>query len=51
MHENYTEVQHYLMMFGSAQKWVKHSILNRFLLIDTEMWIQMAIKSPHNLDR
>ncbi len=33
-------------MFGSAQKGIKLWILNRFLLLNSEMWIRTAIKSP-----
>ncbi len=36
-------------MFGSAQKGIKHWILNRFLLVNSEMWIRTAIKLPHDL--
>ncbi len=36
-------------MFGSAQKGIKHWILNRCLLLNSEMWIRMAIKLPHDL--
>ncbi len=35
--------------FGSAQKGFKHWILNRFLLVNSEMWIWTAIKLPHDL--
>ncbi len=36
-------------MFGRAQKGIKHWILNRFLLVNSEMWIRTAIKLPHDL--
>ncbi len=36
-------------MFGSAQKGIKHWILNQFLLVNSEMWIRTAIKLPHDL--
>ncbi len=42
MYANYTEVQRYLAVFGSAQKGFKHGILKR-------LWIRMAIKLPHDL--
>ncbi len=32
-----------------AQKGIKHWILNRFLLVNSEMWIRTAIKLPHDL--
>ncbi len=49
MYANYTEVQRYLTVFGSAQKGFKYWILNRFLLVNSEMWIRTAIKLPHDL--
>ncbi len=36
-------------MFGSAKKGIKHWIFNRFLLVNSEMWIRTAIKLPHDL--
>ncbi len=36
-------------VFGSAQKGFKCWILNRFLLVNSEMWIRTAIKLPHDL--
>ncbi len=39
----------YLMVFGSAQKGCKHWILNRFLLVNSEMWIRTVIKLSHDL--
>ncbi len=51
MYANYTEVAYnsYLTVFGSAQKVFKRWILNRFLLVNSEMWIRTAIKLPHDL--
>ncbi len=37
------------MVFGSAQKGIKHWIFNRFLLVNSEMWIRTEIKLPHDL--
>ncbi len=39
----------YLTVFGSAQKGFIHWILNRFLLVNSEMWIRTAIKLPQDL--
>ncbi len=49
MYAYYTEVQRYLTVFWSAQEGFKRRILNRFLLVNSEMWIRMAIKLPHDL--
>ncbi len=35
--------------FESIIHWIIHWILNRFLLVNSEMWIRMAIKLPHDL--
>ncbi len=34
---------------GVLKKGFKHWILNRFLLVNSEMWIRTAIKLPHDL--